>query len=172
MNRTELLALEEKMIKAGMHALWTGENFVVAFDQEGPINVASSDSLHILAYLDARHNSFQTIAKKIENSSQPLETKAGYRSVSKDLIPIMKNQYHGGSTVWVFEQAVIHYGAQKFGLSRAKEVSSRVRKYLNTAPEILKIGTSGKISKEGSDPQLWTIAAKHYFDQKITPVVL
>ena len=45
----------------------------------------------------------------------------------------------------------------------------RVRRHLDTDPEILGVGPDGKTVKIGCDPQLWTIAAKRYFDECIAP---
>lgn len=172
LNRPDLLSLAKTMIKAGVDALWTGENFLVAVDKDMSIPGPSSDSLHILAYLDPNDPEIKKVAAKVEMSSRPLETLCGYRSASEDSMSQMKDQYHSGASVWVFEQSIIHYGGKKFDLSRVQRVSRRVRPYLDTDPEILRFGRHGKIVKIGCDPQLWTIAAKQYFDKGFSPMTL
>jgi len=172
LNRSDLLSIEKKMIKASLDTLWGGENFLVAVDKGGPIASISSDSLHALAYLDSSDSSLKEVAARIEASTMLLETRCGYRSTSLSATAQMKDQYHSGTTVWVFEQALINHGGKKFDLSRVQEVSKRVRPHLDTDPEILGIDSCGKVSKIGCDPQLWTIAAKEYFDKRVSPVVL
>ena len=68
-------------------------------------------------------------------------------------------------TIWPFEQAIINIGARKFGIRRVKNISSKIMKVLDSDPEIFVI--DGKeIKKGGCDPQLWTIAAKKYFENQ------
>jgi len=172
LDRPGLLSLAKTMVKAGLDTLWTGESFLVAVDRDMPIPGPSSDSLHILAYLDPEDPEIKKMAARVEMSSRSLETLCGYRSASEDLTSQMKDQYHSGASVWVFEQAIIHYGGKKFGLPRVQRVSRRVRPYLDTDPEILGFDHHGEIIKIGCDPQLWTIAAKQYFDKGISPVIL
>ena len=62
-----------------------------------------------------------------------------------------------------YGQIKIHAGARKFNLNHIQEVSQRVLNYVkDNDAEILDITKDG-IKKGGCDPQLWTIAAKHYF---------
>lgn len=48
-------------------------------------------------------------------------------------------------------------------MPHVEEVSLRVMSYLDTYPEILVVDAD-RIQKYGCDPQLWTIAAKKYFE--------
>ncbi len=135
--------------------------FAVVKDDEGSICLASSDMLHGLYYLekgdlnDVELRSIQAMAKN-------LETELGYRTMSADYCDI-KDSYHS-CTLWPFEQAIIHQGAKNFGLGDICEVSSRINNYLDSAPELYFIGDQ-KFTKVGCDPQLWTIAAKMYFER-------
>ena len=90
-----------------------------------------------------------------------METKIGYRTLSPGEADRVKDKYHT-YTVWPFEQAIIHAGARKFGLTDVQEKCLRIVPYLDTHPEIFTLDKG--IKKGGCDPQLWTIAAKKYFE--------
>jgi glycogen debranching enzyme len=169
LKRPDLSVLAQKMVDAACGRLWDASEgtFLVAIDQDGPVAARSSDVLHALAYFSP--NTFpRERAMHLENSARPLETLCGYRSIPADLQ--VQDPYHGGSAVWVFEQALIHIGAGKFGLLHAQQVSLRVRHHLDTDPEILGLVADGTTVRIGCDPQLWTIAAKRYFDERVAPV--
>jgi glycogen debranching enzyme len=134
--------------------------FYIALDKKGPIKAVSSDSLHTLFYLNKKDIKPSRI-KSIVKASSVLETPAGYRALEPNKTKKVKDWYHV-ETLWPFEQAIIHIGAKKFRLFSVKEISSRVLKYLNTDPEMF-ILKNKEIKKGGCDPQLWTIAAKKYF---------
>lgn len=139
------------------------DSFFLAIDAEGPVRGVSSDSLHALAYLEP-DDLPPGHAEAIAASSAILETGAGYRTIDPALAGKGAGGYHT-RTVWPFEQAMIHRGAVRFDLPRAAEVSSRVVRFLDTAPEYLDV-PDGDVVKGGCDPQLWTIAAKRYFLEK------
>lgn len=145
--------------------------FYLARDSKGPISAVSSDSLHALFYLDKEDMSKKQL-ERIVASSIILETPWGYRSLSeKDSIKV-EDPYHS-KTLWIFEQAIINVGARKFCLNSVGEVSSRTGRYLkiipNMNPEILFIeGT--EMENAGNDPQLWTIAARYYFNNHQTGI--
>jgi len=134
--------------------------FYLAIDKEGPISAISSDLLHSLFYLEPKDISQENLNKIVE-VSKILETPVGYRALSPEKKSEIKENYHS-STVWPFEQAIIHAGAKKFGLKRPQEITQRVMKFLDTDPEIFEI--QEEIKKGNNDPQLWTIAAKKYFN--------
>lgn len=136
--------------------------FFFAIDDQGKLSFPNSDVLHILYYLDCEDISSENLSICLERSSY-LETEAGYRALGGSASKYSGDYYHS-NTVWPFEQAAIHYGAKKFGLDKVKRVSFRVFDYLDTSPEILII-SDDKISKGNNDPQLWTIAAKGYFEE-------
>jgi len=151
----------ESMRKA-LQTLYDEETgaFYIAIDKQGHIRGVSSDSLHALFYLEPGDISEEMVRKIVESSSK-LETPLGYRTMSHEVAERTKNPYHT-RTVWPFEQAVINIGAKKFGLKQVEEVSSRIREWLDTDPEIF-ILNGEDVKKGGCDPQLWTIAAKRYF---------
>ncbi|MFA5723858.1 MAG: hypothetical protein WC979_06385 [Candidatus Pacearchaeota archaeon] len=156
----DLINLGEKM-KAALNKLLDPSSniFYLALDSKGPIKGISSDLLHELFYLDNKDLSIEQI-NAIENASLELETTIGYRTLSPKII--VKDVYHS-ETVWPFEQAIIHIGAKKFNLKKIQEVSSRILKVLDTDHEFFLL-SKDNIKKSGCNPQLWTIAAKHYFD--------
>ena len=133
--------------------------FYIAIDKKGPIKGINSDLLHALFYLengDIENNQIEGI----ERSSIELETSIGFRTLSPRFK--MKDTYHS-QTVWPFEQAIIHIGAKKFGLEKIQKISSSIIKFLDTEPEYFTT-KNNKPKKAGCDPQLWTIAAKKYFN--------
>lgn len=134
--------------------------FFIAIDKKGAIRGINSDSLHALFYLEPRDLSREML-KEIVKSSAVLETPIGYRTLDPCLSEKVEDKYHA-DTVWPFEQAIINIGARKFGLKRIEEVSSRIKEHLDTAPELFVVSEKD-FKKAGSDPQLWTIAAKKHF---------
>ncbi|RLJ06125.1 MAG: hypothetical protein DRP18_01620 [Candidatus Aenigmatarchaeota archaeon] len=151
----------EKMIER-LKELYDEENggFYIGIDSEGRIKAKSSDSLHVLFYLEKEEVSKEMLEGIVE-SSVSLETSAGYRTLDAKAAKQVKDKYHAG-TVWPFEQAIINSAARKHGLKRLEEISSRVMKYLDTDPELFVI-EENRVKKGGCDPQLWTIGAKEYF---------
>lgn len=141
----------ENMKKAMEEKLYDQElgTFYVAIDKEGPVGGINSDSLHALFYLEPGDLSRKRL-EELVRSSTILETSIGYKT-------FVNPNY---TAVWPFEQAMIHIGAKKFNLNHVEEVSSRVTKVLpDTDCELLTI----KIRHEGADIELWTLAAKKYF---------
>jgi hypothetical protein len=137
-------------------------NFVIAQDKLGQIIADSDDFLHMLYYLEIGDLTTKQL-EAILMHSQILETPFGYRTNSADFCSLV-DSYHS-CTLWPFEQAVIHAGAQKFNLQEVMEISSRVVKYLDTNPELFLLhGTEDGYKKIGNDPQLWTWACKKYFE--------
>ena len=148
-------------MKLSLRQLYNSNNksFYLAIDKEGKIDGITSDLLHSLFYLEKEDLNEEQI-EGILFSSSSLETPLGYRTMSS--VYTMIDQYHS-ETVWPFEQAIINLGAKKFGLKKVEEVSSRIIRYLDSDPEYFKL-VSGEFKKAGCDPQLWTIAAKEYFE--------
>lgn len=146
-------------------------SFYIALDEEGPIKGISSDSLHALFYLSPDDLPIDII-KNIVKASAILETEIGYRTLDKNLSTEEDkvSQYYG-NLVWPFEQAIINAAAKKFGLAEVEEITSRIKSLLDTAPEFFLIKNNNSIEKSGSDPQLWTAAAKKYFTLE-APVLL
>ncbi len=132
----------------------------IGIDNQGMLSRISSDSLHALYYMEPGDLEDQQLKDLCETATN-LETPIGYRTQFGIDAEKLTDGYHS-RTVWPFEQAMIHKGAKKFKFSRIAKVSSRIMKWLDTAPEIFVISTD-KTEKGGCDPQLWTLAAKKYF---------
>lgn len=153
-------------------------SFVIAVDQEGEISAVSSDFLHALSYLNPGDLDEKTLSAIISASSK-LETSAGYRGIAPEAAQYISDPYHT-KTVWPFEQAMIHNGVRKHRiwaegkgfyslaekLSHAEEVSFSVNEWMDGIfPELFVIDTKGGIKKGGNEKQLWSVAAKEYFEK-------
>jgi glycogen debranching enzyme len=136
----------------------------IAIDADGPIEGVSSDLGHALYYLEPGDLQEDEIVL-IKDSMAELETPIGYLTLSPKIKDAVADSYHA-TTVWPFEQAIIHIGARKFGIESFCNVSEKVVSRLDTDPEIFKVN-GDSIVKGGCDPQLWTIAAKRYFSTVI-----
>lgn len=158
----ELEQIAEKM-KSGLNKFFDKDekSFYIAIDAQGPIKGVSSDMLHALFYLESGDLTEEQL-DAIKSSSSELETPVGYLVLTPKLREQVKNPYHS-STVWPYEQAVINIGARKFNLHDIEQISRRVYPHLDTAPEIFVL-TENETRKGGCDPQLWTLAAKKYFE--------
>lgn len=162
LDSEELKNISNKMSES-LQKLYDSEQgtLYIAVDAQGPIRGVSSDPLHALFYLEREDLQKEQLERIIQSATE-IETPAGYRVLTPQLTHKIEDQYHA-NTVWPFEQAIIHSGAKKFDFPHVQEVSSRVISYLDTDPEILTLNES-KVKKGGCDPQLWTIAAKKYFE--------
>lgn len=140
------------------------KRFYIAIDKKGPVGADSSDELHSLFYFGEDELKPEIVDNIVRNSSA-IETDYGYRTLSEKDSYRVSDPYHA-MTLWPFEQAIINIGAKKFNLKKVEQISSRIVKHLDTAPEIFDILSreKGKVFKKGGcDPQLWTLAAKEYF---------
>jgi hypothetical protein len=140
-------------------------NFYLVLDKIGKISGTNSDALHSLMYLE-KDDLTKKQLKRILKSSKILETPIGYRT--SGVKGAKYGNYDYSEQVWPFEQAIIHAGAEKFSLRRVKRVSSRIMSALKDdyLPEIILVnpGKKNNLKKHGCDPQLWTLAAKIYFE--------
>src|SRR3989344_1158148 len=155
----ELLDIAEDMKSKALDLLFSN-GFVIARDKKGDIKGITSDILHSLFYFELGDLNKKQLQKIIE-ASKKIETPFGYRVLDKKLSESVDDKYHSDS-IWPFEQAIIHFGAIKFGLKDIKDVSFKIFNLLDTDPEIFILEGDGP-KKGGCDPQLWTIAAKNYF---------
>lgn len=142
--------------------------FYSGVDQKGFFPGTSSDNLHMLYYLDKNDLSQEKILKMI-NNTRKLETDYGFMTLdTKDewlLNDITRHTGYHTNTIWPFEQAFIHMGARKFGLPSVMKISERIYPHIdNSYPELF-ISIDKSFEKKGSDIQLWTIAAKIYFEK-------
>ncbi len=136
--------------------------FYLGMDKSGKIENNSTDMLHSLFYLDKKDLSKKQLDAILKNSLE-LETKKGYRA----MVPNEKinDKYHV-ETVWPFEQAIIHAGTKKFELERPQKITRRVLKYINKSPFEILLLNKKRYAFGGCKTQLWTIAAKEYFNKK------
>jgi glycogen debranching enzyme len=162
LDSSELYALSEAM-RQNFPKFFNKEtkSCYIAIDSLGLIEGISSDFVHSLFYLEPGDLAPEYI-KIIEDSSNELETEIGYITLSPKTLDIPKDDYHA-RTVWPFEQAIINIGAKKFNLQKIEETSRRIMQFLDTDPEIF-IFQDDEFKKAGCDPQLWTVAAKNYFN--------
>ncbi len=160
-------SLQEKaneMLKFFQQKLFDQETkeFINFIDQQGSVKNISSDILHALWYLEPSDLSKKMILT-IMKTAEALETPAGYRVLSLNDAKSLSNPYHS-ATIWPFEQAVIHMGAQKFGLDKLQKTTEQIIDYFKDFHEILI--QKDELEFGGNAPQLWTVAAADYF-QKI-----
>lgn len=177
-------------MRRGLAQLWCGDQFVLALDQLGPLPAISSDLIHLLAFLRPGDlDPAQLLA--LVRATQRLETPLGYRTLDPALAyPNDHLSLYHSKTLWPFEQAVIHQGARRHqrwaeeeGLPEVAEamahvaaVSTRItarldldrgwlpETYLLTAPQIDSL-ESPAIQRYGCPFQLWTAAARVYFER-------
>lgn len=170
MLKSEELHDTAQKMKERLHDFYNplNQKFAFAIDAQGKIDVQNSDMLHALYYLEQGDLNEDEIASIVAHSKE-LETPIGYRTMAPTQHQMM-DSYHS-KTVWPFEQAIIHQGAKKFGLERILEVSSNIMANLDTDPEIF-IVDGNNFRKGGCDPQLWTIAAKRYFNNMLITTVV
>ena len=136
--------------------------FFSAVDGIGPIRAISSDALHGLFYLEPDDLTPEQV-RSIELVSERLESQIGYMLMTPEDGRRMERNYHA-DTIWPFEQALIHAGAKKFGLERVMRVCRRVTRVMDSSsPELLSLRVIEP--SIASNPQLWTIAAKEYFQR-------
>ena len=170
LKRDDLAEKAGDMVRA-LHRFfdWDLGSFVVASDRKGNVRAVSSDALHMLFYLEPGDLT-QDMIDEIVRTSQLLETPVGYRTLEPDAVahPQTEVEYYEGyhsDSVWLFEQAMIHIGARKFGLSDVMEISERIKGPLEGfSGELLDIADDGSIIPGGTTTeQLWSDAAKVYF---------
>ncbi len=154
----EILSMSNAVSRLWDHA---NDTFYAAIDADGPISANTSDALQMLYYLTP-NDITQTQIAHIERSAEALETHIGYLAASLDTAAGMQRGYHA-ATVWPFEQALIHAGADKFGLDRVKRICERVMRTVSLgSPEV--VGVNFEEYEISCNPQLWTLAAHVYFN--------
>ena len=163
LNDQSILDLANQMLTA-LPQLWddTLGSFYPAIDQAGAVQTITSDGLHMLAYLEDGDLSAEMLTS-LEQSSRILETELGYVVMNSADADRVEYDYHA-KTVWPFEQALIHLGARRFNQPHVASVCERVIPHIQTAaPETL--ATVPELTSKSCDPQLWTLAARDYFNR-------
>jgi len=166
----KILEKKAQEMKKALNKLWDKKrgNFYLAIDKKGKISATDSDTLHALYYLEKGDLTKEQLNKIIEGSKK-LESFAGYRARGLEHRGMIGYWGHDYSyMVWPFEQAIIHAAAKKFKIKHLQEVSKRVAKFIKSKDsyEILSI-KNNKVKGIGCKTQLWTMAAKHYFNNNL-----
>lgn len=178
------------MVAALRTMMWDEERGTIAIglDRQGLISGVSSDSLHLLAFLQPGDLPSAMLSRLVE-SARALETPLGYRTLDPMLAyqPNTRLSFYHSRTVWPFEQAIIHRAAgvhraqaeQQGAAALVKElahvqnvahrVSARLsldpgapETYLLDGPDVSSL-TDPAIHATGCTWQLWTVAAQRYF---------
>ena len=157
-DRLRLVA--DGMFATGIEEFITANYFETYRDQSSRLQQASSDELQALAYIPPGYR-YMMPMRAIRARARQLQTPAGYACTPLAVASRLKDAYHG-YVVWPFEQALIHYGCLKFGLRHEAEIAGRCAPHINLGNELLLIESD--ISGAGNDRQLWSVAAKQYFD--------
>lgn len=165
LNDNSLANIAEAMIQTGIDQFIREDGYVVYQDKHKQLIQTSSDELHSLAYIPQRYSKYLPL-EAISNRAVQLSTPFGYMCTPIDISNQLSDNYHG-SSVWIFEQAMIHYGANKFGLDKEKKIASLIADHILEGQELLAIDYDhiGQITPTpaGNNRQLWSIAAKEYF---------
>ncbi len=159
LKRDSLKIQADQLFKKAINEFMTEQCFCIMQDKRGRLEQVSSDELHALAYIPREYTSL--IPKDaIYHRTQELISTVGIACTPRAVSIKLADQYHG-YVVWMFEQALIHYGCQKFGFNEIAKVTQRCVPYIGDGQELVSIEPA--IKPLGNDRQLWSVAAKIYF---------
>jgi glycogen debranching enzyme len=165
LNNPSLAKQADQMFKVGINEFIKQNGYIIYRDKTEELVQISSDELHSLAYIPRSYSNLLPL-ENIKGRSKDLKTPFGFMCTPPDIARVLADQYHGDK-VWIFEQAMIHYGTTKFGLYEEALVASSVTSHIGKGQELLAVGhdKNGNIIPlaEGNDRQLWSVAAKQYF---------
>jgi glycogen debranching enzyme len=160
-----LASTADKMFKAGIKEFIRPDSYTVYRDNESELIQASSDELHALAYIPSQYADLLPL-EAIQQRAQALSTPFGYMCTPLDVAVHLTDKYHGDA-VWVFEQALIHYGATKFNLVRVAAVAATIAPHIGAGQELFSIIHNENANMTpipaGNARQLWSVAAAEYF---------
>ncbi|MDB5166424.1 MAG: hypothetical protein JWM37_496 [Candidatus Saccharibacteria bacterium] len=159
LERDDLHDLADRMFTAGIAKFMSEDAFCIEEDGDGRLEQVSSDEVHALAYIPRRYAK-QLPLEAIKRRVQDLITVTGIACTPQAIGETLSDTYHG-YVVWVFEQAMIHYGCEKFGLHDIARITERCVPHIDTGHEILTV--TPKVAPRGNSHQLWSVAAKIYF---------
>jgi hypothetical protein len=159
LNRAEWKDLADLMFRVGIEKFTTSHTFCLEIDQDGRLEQVSSDELHALAYIPPDYYQLLPL-DAIRDRAEVLITPAGIACTPRDISAKLRDKYHG-YVVWMFEQALIHYGCEKFGLHELAEVTRRCVPHIGIGQELVTV--EPQINPEGNDRQLWSVATRIYF---------
>jgi hypothetical protein len=160
----------DRMYRAGIQEFMRPSGYIVYRDGKGELLQISSDELHALAYIPRTYKDLLPL-DAIRRRAKELSTPFGFMCTPRDIAEQLSDKYHGNA-VWIFEQAMIHYGATKFELKEEAQTAASVAKYIGEGQEFLGVdldeqGDMIPVPK-GNDRQLWSKAASEYFIQRST----
>lgn len=171
LNDPDLAKIADTMFRVGIKNFIRPDGYVAYRDADGELLQSSSDELHALAYIPTEYNELLPLAH-IRARATSLETPFGYMCIPKEIANRLPNKYHA-DRVWVFEQALINYGAKKFSLEHEADIAAAIKSHIRKGQELFAIGrsffgSSSKLLPKGNSRQLWSVAAIEYFDGKST----
>jgi glycogen debranching enzyme len=155
-----LQKLADILYRKGIENFIDEDNFCVYQDLAGSLHQASSDELHILAYVPPVYRDLLPL-KEMERRAEVLYTPAGIACTPELIANTLPDKYHGYA-VWPFEQALIHYGSKKFGLTEPAKVAEASAEHIHNGNELVHI--TPEVLPGGNDRQLWSVAARLYFN--------
>lgn len=183
LSQPELFRVADNIMQVASTKFFDQENgFMPAIDVQGPVKGVHVDQLIALRYQKPGEIDRAKLVRMVE-VCQSLETKLGYMAASFDLARTLRDRYHG-NRVWVFLSALIHKGAvlqrdyaKQMGMTDLKDAMEHVMEVCERmhhnyfvshegSPELFVARTPGNlvISKRGNKNQLWSEAARVYFE--------
>ncbi|MBA2279269.1 hypothetical protein H0V99_02435 [Candidatus Saccharibacteria bacterium] len=165
LNKRSIATIASEMFANGIRNFIRPGGYMVYEDAEERVWQESSDELHSLAYIPVRYNKLLP-KTDILRRSEILKTAIGYMCTPSEVAIHLSDGYHG-DVVWVFEQALIYYGATKFDMGRIATVAAQVAPYIGEGQELFKVIETEvgniEIIPKGNNCQLWSVAAATYF---------
>ncbi|HUD06921.1 MAG TPA: hypothetical protein VMR34_03480 [Candidatus Saccharimonadales bacterium] len=153
------------MLRAGIREFMQTNDYIIYKDREGDFAQASSDELHSLAYIPAKYADLLPL-DAMRHRAEILATPYGYICTPASIAEQLTDMYHADK-IWPFEQANIHYGASKVGLTSEANTAATIAKHIGKGQEVFGIryseDGSSSLIPEGDDRQLWSVAAAEYF---------
>lgn len=162
LDSNELRQSAHDMFVKGIGKFIVDRTFIVMEDNDGNLEQSSSDELHSLAYIPKTYRD-QLPLDAIRQRADSLITDAGIACTPADISAKLTDTYHG-NVVWMFEQALIHYGASKFGMNDVADITKRCIPHIGSGQELVDV--SPTIQPRGNGRQLWSVAAKIYFSDE------
>ena len=155
----------DKMFRTGIKEFMRPDSYTAYRDSVSELRQISSDELHSLAYIPRVYADLLPV-EAMQQRAESLITPFGYMCTPTEVSQQLSDRYHG-DTVWVFEQALINYGATKFSLNQEAKIAASVSAHIGEGQELFSLPNSenGEILPipAGNDRQLWSIASREYF---------
>jgi hypothetical protein len=159
LDRQDMLDQADRMFTKGLSEYVREDAFCVERDRSGRLEQPSSDELHSLAFIPKEYAKLIPF-DAIQERAKDLITPVGIACTPQNISDKLTDTYHGYK-VWIFEQAIIHYGCTKFGLEDMAHATTGSTSYIETGHELLSVTPT--IAPLGNSHQLWSVAAKIYF---------